>query len=96
MLKIRTLAMVAAIGLTLTAGADTLKLERTVGPAPNGPPRYATMQEVEARFGSPKSRTGPIGDPPITVWHYDDFKVYFEHDRVLHATSRRDGPAGTG
>jgi len=42
------------------------------------------MDRVLAEFGEPNSRKGPVGDPPITVWDYGNFKVYFEYDTVLH------------
>ena len=92
------LALLAVLALSPMAGADMLKLDLGVGPAPNGPPRGSTMTDVQTRFGAPQSQTGPIGEPPITVWHYSDMnmKVYFEHDRVLHSTTRTRPPAPTG
>lgn len=42
-----------------------------------------TMVQVEARYGAPANRRGPIGDPPITQWEYERWSVYFEYDRVL-------------
>lgn len=44
-----------------------------------------TKDQVEARFGEPQQRTGPVGDPPIYTWDYGHFKVYFEADRVIHS-----------
>ena len=41
------------------------------------------MTEVEARFGQPLERRAAVGDPPITRWVYDDYSVFFEHDRVI-------------
>jgi hypothetical protein len=38
---------------------------------------------VEARFGTPVSKSGPVGDPPISSWKYDTYSVYFEYDLVL-------------
>ena len=48
------------------------------------PSRGMKMDRVLAEFGEPNSRKGPVGDPPITVWDYGNFKVYFEYDTVLH------------
>ena len=48
------------------------------------PGRGMKMDQVLAEFGEPDSRQGPVGDPPITVWDYGNFKVYFEYDIVLH------------
>lgn len=43
------------------------------------------MTAVEARFGAPVERRGPIGEPPITRWIYQDYSVYFEHDLVIES-----------
>ncbi len=48
------------------------------------------MVEVEHRFGPPKAKQGPVGNPPITRWDYENFSVYFEHDKVLTAVLKRD------
>ncbi len=69
------------------AGADTLTIPGHV-PAEQQQPlprRGITMDRVQAEFGEPQGRQGPVGDPPITVWDYGNFKVYFEYDRVLHS-----------
>jgi len=42
------------------------------------------QSSVENHYGNPNSRRGPVGDPPITVWSYNGFTVYFEYDRVIH------------
>ena len=39
---------------------------------------------VEAEFGAPINKTSPVGTPPISMWVYTDFVVYFEHDHVIH------------
>ena len=44
-----------------------------------------TMDEVEARYGSPTNRNGPVGEPPITRWIYDDYSVYFEYRIVIES-----------
>ena len=48
------------------------------------PPRGMTMTNVEEHFGEPESKNEPIGDPPITVWQYSNYTVYFEHQHVIH------------
>ncbi|RLK50395.1 hypothetical protein DFR31_0291 [Alkalispirillum mobile] len=53
------------------------------------PSRGMTRGQVEQRFGEPESRHDPVGDPPITRWEYEDFVVYFEHDHVIRAVTRR-------
>lgn len=57
---------------------------------PSMPPRGVTMEAVRSRLGPPSHRTPAVGDPPITRWVYDEFTVYFEHDRVIHSVKRRD------
>ena len=47
------------------------------------PENGLSMAEVEARYGTPGSKEGPVGDPPITQWSYDRWSVYFEYDKVL-------------
>lgn len=44
-----------------------------------------SMAEVERRFGEPVERRGPVGEPPITRWTYDDYSVYFEHQLVIES-----------
>jgi len=49
------------------------------------PKRGISMESVLSDFGEPDERYGPIGDPPINEWVYGNFRVYFEHQTVLHA-----------
>ena len=50
------------------------------------------MSENSVRngWGAPREIRGPVGQPPISQWHYDRFVVYFEGDRVLHAVLNPD------
>jgi len=55
------------------------------------PGKGMTKDSVEARFGSPSNRTEPVGEPPITLWRYDNgFTVYFEYDHVIHAVTHNN------
>ena len=49
------------------------------------PKRGLSMDDVLTEFGEPDERFGPIGEPPITEWVYGSFRVYFEHQIVLHS-----------
>ena len=49
------------------------------------PKRGISMDDVLSEFGEPDERYGPIGEPPITEWVYGSFRVYFEHEIVLHS-----------
>ncbi len=48
------------------------------------PSRGMSPQQVEARFGQPLARHGPVGTPSISSWEYADYLVYFEYSHVLH------------
>lgn len=52
-------------------------------------------QAVLARFGEPRERLAPVGQPPISRWVYDDFTVYFEFNTALHAVVHRKNPRFT-
>lgn len=53
------------------------------------PARGMTMSEVESRFGTPREKLEPAGDPPITRWVYADYTVYFESRYVIHTVPHR-------
>ena len=92
----RALVIVLAIAGSLlspypTALADTLLIEGVDAAQPTSaerPKRGSSMASVEARFGPPASRSGAVGQPPITRWDYTGFSVYFEYDHVLHSVRR--------
>lgn len=74
------------------AYADTLvldKVQQDAQAAAERPSRGMHMQTVSARFGEPKDKLAPVGEPPIARWIYDGYVVYFEKDRVLHTVARR-------
>lgn len=49
------------------------------------PDKGMLKADVEREFGTPISRTGPVGEPPISTWRYEKFVVYFEHEHVVHS-----------
>jgi hypothetical protein len=49
------------------------------------PARGINMGKVLDQFGEPLQRKPAVGEPPITEWEYENFRVYFEYDTVLHA-----------
>ncbi len=64
--------------------ADTLIIDKiSNNQALDLPNRGLDKDAVEAQFGTPGERNGPIGEPPISNWVYDDFTVYFEHRHVI-------------
>ena len=79
-----------ALGLAAGANADTLKTSGiNAGEDGSRPMRGITQAQVESKYGSPVSKRVPVGDPPISRWEYQNFTVYFEHDRVVHAVLKR-------
>ena len=49
------------------------------------PVRGVNMESVLLEFGEPMQRYEAIGEPPISEWVYTSFRVYFEHEIVLHS-----------
>lgn len=49
------------------------------------PVRGMSTTQVLGQFGLPQSRTGPVGEPPISSWRYPEYTVYFESDTVIHS-----------
>ena len=89
MTKLRLIAVLALL-LGTAAQADTLQMR---GMSADGdgvrPTRGMSEALVEAKFGSPKSKRAAVGEPPISRWEYDNFIVYFEYDKVIHAVVKR-------
>lgn len=54
-------------------------------PAQNVPLRGMSKQLVSSQFGQPNSTSAAVGEPPISIWHYPKFSVYFETDTVIHS-----------
>jgi len=53
-------------------------------------PKAGSLQSsVRSAWGEPAEIRGPVGQPPITEWHYQNFIVYFENDRVIHTVLKR-------
>ena len=87
-LKMSVVAIAMTGALASPAFCETLAVDGQVTVKPSGvetPQRGSTMSAVEARFGAPANKSGPVGNPPITKWFYPNFVVVFENDKVLHA-----------
>jgi hypothetical protein len=79
--------LLAALG---TAQADTLKMDgMSAGTGDAWPSRGMSQTSVQSKYGRPTAVKAAVGDPPITRWEYQDFVVYFEYDRVIHAVAKR-------
>ena len=88
----------AVLMLTICAGGvawaqgDTLQMggvDQSRFEAAGKPGRGMSQDRVRSVYGAPNSTEAAVGDPPISRWHYDEFVVFFEHDKVIHAVSKR-------
>ncbi len=91
MTKLRIVSIMALLfafgGL---AHADTVKMDgASAGFSDGRAMRGMTQASVESRYGNPVSVTPAVGEPPITRWEYQNFVVFFEYDRVIHAVVKR-------
>jgi len=78
-------ALATLLVLPITASADTLQLPQHGDGNAAVPSRGMSMSTVERRFGSPQRKLPAVGEPPITRWVYGDYKVFFEHQFVIHS-----------
>ncbi|MCG8432980.1 MAG: hypothetical protein MJA83_02985 [Gammaproteobacteria bacterium] len=87
-----SLAAVLFAGLSMPLSADVLVVEER-GAFPKErpivdiqvPTRGMSMVFVEDTHGEPLQKLAAVGEPPITRWEYENFTVYFEFDKVIHA-----------
>lgn len=88
---IGTLAIASSLSV-----AETVQMPRPEGEVNTGsqawnvpiPARGITKAQVERQFGSPQSKQGPTGEPPIYFWEYAEYTVYFEADHVIHSVRK--------
>lgn len=83
----RSLLAITAVLFIAATQADTVQipLGQQGDQAVSTPSRGASMSTVAREFGQPKKILPAVGDPPIATWHYPDFRVYFEYDKVIHS-----------
>ena len=74
-----------ALGITTLGFADTTVIIEEATEVRTLPSAGNSMQQVQSKFGQPAEKQPSIGNPPITIWRYADFNVYFERQRVLHS-----------
>lgn len=82
-----TCAALLSLCAITPALADTLKLPVSQqGQTDLSRPSHGiSMAEVEARWGAPLRKQGPVGTPPISRWEYAQFNVVFEGQYVLRS-----------
>ena len=56
------------------------------------PRKGVSQSQVTSQFGQPLKTSGPVGDPPIDRWDYENFSVYFEYDHVIHSVRKHKKP----
>ena len=83
----KKIILVLTVLLSTTLQADTLSIpgHYDSGASLIMPKRGISMNSVLEQFGEPERRIEAIGEPPITEWDYGDFRVFFEHQTVLHS-----------
>ncbi|HBR98673.1 MAG TPA: hypothetical protein DD979_15060 [Gammaproteobacteria bacterium] len=87
-------ALLEIVGAALLLGMTTVYADNLIMADPDSlinpdaPRSGSLMEDVAVQYGEPKAKRDPVGQPPISSWEYDQFKVYFEHDRVIHSVSR--------
>lgn len=81
------LGLLAQAPVSLAKNTTPLQANKTGAPTTAGslPLLGMSMQQVESTFGKPVEKLPSTGKPPITVWRYADFNVYFEYQQVLHS-----------
>ena len=83
--------MLVAIFLIADLIADAAIAQQTQTPQASKPSGYEipfrgmSKSDVSEKFGQPISTSKAVGEPPISIWHYNQFSVYFEIDTVLHS-----------
>ena len=54
------------------------------------PARGTSESAVLEKYGEPEMRHEPVGDPPVAVWEYPEFLVYFERKLVITSVATED------
>lgn len=92
-----TVLAVLLLGSAGTLRAQQIMLplgQQTESSSLDLPRRDQTMDQVAESRGEPDTVQAAVGEPPITVWEYKDFLVYFEGDWVLRAVVRHPDLTG--
>jgi hypothetical protein len=86
---LRTTCLIISFALTPSSHAEVIHVP--VGQqAPDKqhlprPVRGMSQNAVLEEFGLPQSKSGPVDDPPISIWRYSDYAVYFESETMIHS-----------
>lgn len=96
-LSLIPVALVAALITSNPINAEVLLLDKVAeAPANNNsekglmrPSKGMSMTQVLTQFGEPWGTLPPIGEPPITRWHYPGFTVVYEYQYVITSVVER-------
>lgn len=86
----RTLILTILLGsFATTTQAETLSMpDQHDNQAVKTPERGSLQSAVLKQFGKPASKSARVGKPAISSWTYNDFKVFFENNRVIHSIGK--------
>jgi hypothetical protein len=82
--------LLASSGITAEEVRMSVKSQVQKSLQENLPRHGMSESSVRNGWGEPQSVTGPVGEPPIYQWHYEDFVVYFEGNRVIHSVLKHN------
>ena len=54
------------------------------------PGNGASKGQVVQQFGKPGRTEKAVGEPPISIWHYDNYSVYFENNKAIHSVLHKN------
>jgi len=89
--------IVSILSLSQVAQAETIQIsvskQSPSMQAVDRPSNGMNKKDVELKYGPPQEITGAVGNPPISMWIYNDYSVYFENDLVLHTVLNMESTA---
>jgi len=95
MTKMGLIIATLLISVASLTHADVISITEPSYSTPNSvegvlrPKNGISMNDVEQQFGQAESKSGPVGEPPISTWTYSNFKVFFEYNLVIHSVVTR-------
>lgn len=92
--RLVTLTLALALGLGIVGHTQAEQVTVPLGSQADRsqaslPVNGMTQETVQERWGPPLEIREAVGQPPIIQWHYEEFVVYFEDNRVLHTVMKR-------
>ena len=86
MCKYFSLTLIFLIIVSINTHADVLIIDRiNTNQLIETPQKGLSMNQVKQKFGEPLSKKDAVGQPPIVIWKYGKFSVYFESNWVINS-----------